>query len=100
MQLETGMRMHLHPHRAKVGAPALVAVGDERGARPLADETPAPDATDAREVSEAALAGWLQADGFVGQYHAGTNRSLTIEFQVANDDELEWVEPAPRRRLP
>ena len=29
-------------------------------------------------VAEAALAGWLQADGFVGQYE-GTNRSLTIE---------------------
>ena len=37
--------------------------------------------------AEAALAGWLQADGFVGQYDHGTNRSLTIEFQVANDDE-------------
>ncbi len=43
------------------------------------------------EVSEAALAGWLQADGFVGQYEHGTNRSLTIEFQVANDDEYDWV---------
>jgi len=35
--------------------------------------------------AEAALAGWLQADGFVGQYERGTNRSLTIEFQVALD---------------
>ncbi len=42
-------------------------------------------------VAEAALAGWLQADGFVGQYDHGTNRSLTIEFQVANDDEYAWV---------
>ncbi len=43
-----------------------------------------------REISEAALAGWLQSDGFVGRY-AGTNRSLTIEAMTVNDDELEWV---------
>src|SRR6202030_1446704 len=42
-------------------------------------------------VAEAALAGWLQADGFVGQYTTGTNRSLTVEFQVASDDEFHWV---------
>ena len=42
-------------------------------------------------MSEAALAGWLQADGFVGQYEHGTNRSLTVEFLVANEDEYEWV---------
>ena len=34
---------------------------------------------DSREIAEAALAGWLQSDGFVGQYGSGTNRSLTIE---------------------
>src|SRR5207249_1718526 len=27
----------------------------------------------------------------VGQYEEGTNRSLTIEFQVANDEEYAWV---------
>ena len=43
------------------------------------------------DVSEAALAGWLQADGFVGQYDHGTNRSLMIEFQVANAEERAWV---------
>ena len=42
-------------------------------------------------TAEAALAGWLQADGFVGQYEQGTNRSLTIEFQVAGDEEFAWV---------
>src|SRR3982074_2044288 len=31
------------------------------------------------QLAEASLAGWLQADGFVGQYETGTNRSLTIE---------------------
>ena len=29
-----------------------------------------------RDIAEAALAGWMQSDGFVGQYD-GTNRSLT-----------------------
>ncbi len=45
---------------------------------------------DSVEVAEAALAGWLQSDGFVGQYQ-GTNRSLTIEAMTVNDDELAWV---------
>jgi len=46
-----------------------------------------------REVAEAALAGWLQSDGFVGQY-SGTNRSLTIEAIVVTDSEREWVHRA------
>jgi ribonucleoside-diphosphate reductase alpha chain len=86
-QLKLGMRMHLHPHRARVEAPALVPAGD--GAS-FADGIPQSE-VDSVEVSEAALAGWLQADGFVGQYRHGSNRSLTIEFQVASDDEYEWV---------
>jgi adenosylcobalamin-dependent ribonucleoside-diphosphate reductase len=45
----------------------------------------------ATEVAEAALAGWLQTDGFVGQYNHGTNRSLTIEFLTVTEDELTWV---------
>ncbi len=85
-ELEVGMRMHLHPHRAKVAERALVAAGAG-----LADDA-APAAADPVAVSEAALAGWLQADGFVGQYEHGTNRSLTIEFQVANDEERAWVQ--------
>ncbi|WP_348651145.1 LAGLIDADG family homing endonuclease [Micromonospora sp. WMMD882] len=44
-----------------------------------------------REIREAALAGWLQSDGFVGRYETGTNRSLTIEAMTVNDDELDWV---------
>jgi ribonucleoside-diphosphate reductase alpha chain len=85
-QLEVGMRMHLHPHRAKVSDPVRVAVG-AGGAESLLENLTEVDRVD---VAEAALAGWLQADGFVGQYE-GTNRSLTIEFQVATDDEYEWV---------
>jgi len=49
---------------------------------------------DAREVAEAALAGWLQSDGFVGQYDSGTNRSLTIEAITVTDAELAWVTAA------
>ncbi len=86
-QLEVGMRMHLHPHRAKVSDPVRVAVGmgsyDGSLFEGLAE-------VDCVALAEAALAGWLQADGFVGQY-TGTNRSLTIEFQVATDEEYEWV---------
>ncbi|MEA2545887.1 MAG: ribonucleoside-diphosphate reductase alpha chain, partial [Chloroflexota bacterium] len=41
-------------------------------------------------VAEAALAGWLQSDGFVGQYE-GTNKSLTIEAMTVTDAELVWV---------
>ena len=85
-ELHAGMRMHLHPHRAKVASRALVAVG---GSSQQLDD-PRGEA-DHVAVAEAALAGWLQADGFVGQYEHGTNRSLTIEFQVATDDEYEWV---------
>ncbi|HUR84534.1 MAG TPA: LAGLIDADG family homing endonuclease [Solirubrobacteraceae bacterium] len=85
-ELEQGMRMHLHPHRAKVAERALVPAGGVG----LVDDAAA--AVDAVKVSEAALAGWLQADGFVGQYEHGTNRSLTIEFLVVNDEERAWVE--------
>jgi ribonucleoside-diphosphate reductase alpha chain len=51
------------------------------------------------EVAEAALAGWLQSDGFVGQYK-GTNRSLTIEAMTVTDAELEWVTKALDQVLP
>lgn len=49
------------------------------------------DQIDLREIREAALAGWLQSEGFVGQDTEGTNRSLTIEAITVNDDELDWV---------
>ncbi|MFC5835566.1 vitamin B12-dependent ribonucleotide reductase [Nonomuraea insulae] len=48
---------------------------------------------DFAEVSEAALAGWLQSDGFVGQYD-GTNKSLTIEAMTVTPAELAWVTKA------
>ncbi len=52
-----------------------------------------------RSVAEAALAGWLQSDGFVGQYE-GTNRSLTIEAMTVTASEREWVLAAIDRVFP
>ena len=46
---------------------------------------------DARAEAEAALAGWLQGDGFVGQYAHGTNRSLTVEAMTIDADERAYV---------
>ncbi|WP_405086361.1 vitamin B12-dependent ribonucleotide reductase [Microbispora sp. NBC_01389] len=54
---------------------------------------------DHHEVAEAALAGWLQSDGFVGQYE-GTNRSLTIEAITVTPAELAWVTRALDEVLP
>ncbi|QFU87912.1 adenosylcobalamin-dependent ribonucleoside-diphosphate reductase [Amycolatopsis sp. YIM 10] len=54
---------------------------------------------DQREIAEAALAGWLQSDGFVGR-NEGTNRSLTIEAMTVNDEELAWVTDALDRVFP
>ncbi|MDQ3729067.1 MAG: ribonucleoside-diphosphate reductase, partial [Actinomycetota bacterium] len=89
-QLQPGMRMHLHPHRAKVEEPALVTAGGV-GQANIGIGPSSLSSNRRLEQAGAALAGWLQADGFVGQYESGTNRSLTIEFQVANDDEYAWV---------
>jgi ribonucleoside-diphosphate reductase alpha chain len=54
---------------------------------------------DPKEIAEAALAGWLQSDGFVGQYQ-GTNRSLTIEAMTVTAAELAWVHDALDVALP
>jgi ribonucleoside-diphosphate reductase alpha chain len=55
---------------------------------------------DPAEIAEAALAGWLQSDGFVGQYSSGTNRSLTIEAMTVTSAELAWVTAALDRVFP
>ena len=91
-QLELGMRMHLHPHRARIGERVAIAAGGPAFGDDLdgVDYLEVMDESTRLDRAEAALAGWLQADGFVGQYD-GTNRSLTIEFQVASDDEYSWV---------
>jgi len=68
-ELRPGMTMRVYAHgQATVTAPA-----------------------EAKALSEAALAGWLQADGFVGQYEHGTNQSLTIEFMTVDAQEHAWV---------
>jgi ribonucleoside-diphosphate reductase alpha chain len=87
-ELELGMRMHLHPRRAKVANPVRVAVGPGGGEVPLERIV---DEGDRTAVAEAALAGWLQADGFVGAGHAGNDGPPTIEFQVAGAEEFAWV---------
>jgi ribonucleotide reductase alpha subunit/intein/homing endonuclease len=93
-QLRPGMRLHLYPHRASTeDVVGRLATSIERqseeggGTTTLVRTEPA-----TKEASEAALAGWLQADGFVGQYQAGTNTSLTIEFQTATEEEYDWVQ--------
>jgi ribonucleoside-diphosphate reductase alpha chain len=43
------------------------------------------------EVDEAALVGWLQADGFVGQDGLGGDHSLAIEFTTIDKDELDFI---------
>ena len=93
-QLQPGMRLHLYPHRAsKDDAVGRLAASLERrseeggGTATLVRSEPTTG-----EASEAALAGWLQADGFVGQYPTGTNTSLTIEFQTATEEEHDWVQ--------
>jgi ribonucleoside-diphosphate reductase alpha chain len=90
-ELKPGMRLHLHPHRAKVRETALVLAGHGASDGDESSEFTVIDGHRRVAAAEAALAGWLQADGFVGQYDEGTNRSLTIEFQAANDQEYAWV---------
>jgi ribonucleoside-diphosphate reductase alpha chain len=51
------------------------------------------------EIAEAALAGWLQADGFVGQ-DTSLNRSLTIEARTVSAVELAWVTKVLDRAFP
>ena len=77
-ELRLGMRLHLHPHRARVAAPALVAVGGGQSDPYARLEQLLDDPDLAVAASEAALAGWLQADGFVGQYETGTDRKSVV----------------------
>ncbi len=51
------------------------------------------------DIREAALAGWSQSNGFVGQ-DEGTNRSLAIEAMTVTPAELEWVTTAIDAVLP
>jgi ribonucleotide reductase alpha subunit len=84
-ELEPGMRLHLHPHRAKVMSRVLAPVGAPDDGETLPITVSSDEGL--VERAEAAIAGWLQADGWVGRQ--GT--SAAIEFQVAGDDEYGWV---------
>jgi ribonucleotide reductase alpha subunit len=84
-ELTLGMRMHLHPHRAKVDQRVAVPAGAFDG------HEPSIDGADEVAVAEAALAGWLQADGYVSVTQGGSGRMPSIEFIVADADERAWV---------
>jgi len=98
-ELKTGMRLHLYPHREISerqinsslfsGTNSYSEIGGQTLTRTI---SPVGVGTSSLEISEAALAGWLQADGFVGQYHTGTNNSLTIEFIAVTEEERQWIE--------
>jgi len=100
-ELRAGMRLHLHPHRQvfkniDTNKSFAYQSGGLAAATPNGGifSTYQPfyeSANHQLEVSEAALAGWLQGDGFVGQYSNGTNNSLTIEFLAINEDEKKWI---------
>ncbi len=66
----------------------------------LATRTHVGKLSDDLSACEAALAGWLQGDGFVGQYSHGTNRSLTLEFMTIDKDEFSFVLERIERVLP
>src|SRR5437667_11726948 len=74
-ELKIGTKLQLHAHKGIVAS------------RPLFDGS----LHDAVSEDEAELAGWLQSDGFVGQYPSGTNKSLTLEFETANNQEYDFV---------
>ena len=98
-ELKTGMRLHLYPHREISerldnsslfsGTNRYSEIGGETLTRTISI---AGVGSSSLEISKAALAGWLQADGFVGQYHTGTNNSLTIEFVAVTEEERQWIE--------
>jgi ribonucleoside-diphosphate reductase alpha chain len=92
-QLRPGMGLHLYPHRGSTDDLVGPLAAAERRARATGGTATLVRTEPAtREASEAALAGWLQADGFVGQYATGTNTALTIEFQTVTEEEHDWVQ--------
>ncbi|MFL5792424.1 MAG: vitamin B12-dependent ribonucleotide reductase, partial [Actinomycetota bacterium] len=92
--LRPGMRLHLYPHRGSADdlVSPLTTSAERQAEVGGAAATLVRAEPVTREASEAALAGWLQADGFVGQYTTGTNNSLTIEFQTVTEEEHDWVQ--------
>jgi ribonucleoside-diphosphate reductase alpha chain len=66
----------------------------------LSTRTSIKTSSDRKAADEAALAGWLQGDGFVGQYEQGTNTSLTIEFMTIDKAEFSFVMDRVQRVFP
>jgi ribonucleoside-diphosphate reductase alpha chain len=66
----------------------------------VSTQTAVTSASNDDDIAEAALVGWLQGDGFVGQYSEGTNTSLTIEFMTINEDEFAYVMERVNRVFP
>jgi ribonucleoside-diphosphate reductase alpha chain len=91
-QLRAGMKMHLHPHKGVVVDEPITKILTKRLLDMLVIDNKNQQIYETDVTpDEAALAGWLQGDGFVGQYQNNTNRSLIIEFQTANDFEFNYV---------
>ncbi len=80
----------------------------------LSTRTSVTTKSEQQTVDEAALVGWLQADGFVGQVgvegapsgspstcdEQGTNGGLTIEFNTIDKDEYDFVLERVQRVFP
>ena len=98
-----GMRLHLYRTAQGCWSRAFVAAGAWR-LRSLDGLRSSASATD-DETAKSSAARPPSPDGYrpmasSASTSTGTNRSLTIEFQVANDESIEWVTEQPRRRAP
>jgi len=104
-KLKQGMRLHLYPHNGildnKISGEMFFNqssqfyIANSGGSTQVITQAMPVikmSVSSQKEKAEAALAGWLQADGFVGQYQKGTNKSLTIEFLVVTKEEQSWIE--------
>ncbi len=105
-KLKRGMRLHLYPHKKILesnitGSMVFNQLEQVWSSMSLGNSASVATQTiplvqmlilSQTETAEAALAGWLQADGFVGQYQEGTNKSLTIEFLAVTKEEQDWIE--------
>jgi ribonucleoside-diphosphate reductase alpha chain len=74
-----------------VGAWRRVDEVEPGAALRLSTRTEVRKASSNAETDEAALVGWLQADGFVGQDGLGEEQSLAVEFTTIDKDELDFV---------
>ena len=74
-----------------VGAWRRVDEVEPGAALRLSTRTEVRQASHEGDVDEAALVGWLQADGFVGQDGLGGEHSLAVEFTTIDKDELDFI---------